>query len=30
LAKGTFNTLEQLESIPGTALWRMAAESVRV
>ncbi len=29
LAKGTFNTAEQLASIPGTALWRRAAEVVR-
>ena len=26
LAKGTFNTPEQLHSIPGTALWRRAAD----
>ncbi len=30
LAKGTFNTAEQLQSIPGTALWRRAAEGAGV
>ena len=30
LAKGTFNTAEQLQSIPGTALWRRAAEAAGV
>ena len=28
LAKGTFNTAEQLESVAGTALWRQAGELV--